>query len=83
MRHLWNEYRDGYFLIETEKITIRLMSRAYRNYRNTESIWTLIIFTKNPNHYSSYNRFLCSLEDAMAKAESIVAALYEATSEII
>lgn len=83
MQHLWNEYREGCFLIETEKITIRLMSKAYRNYRNVESMWTLIIATKYPNHYCYYDRFLCSLEDAMAKAEAIVTALYEATSEIV
>ena len=83
MRHLWNEYREGCFLIETDKITIRLMSKAYKNYRNAESMWSLIISTKYPRHYGYYDRFLSSFEEAQARAENIVTALYEATSEIV
>ena len=83
MRERWIDYGNGILYIETEKLYVQISSKAPKNYRITESNWTLSFYLKTNYAFRIYTDFRCTFEEAIAKAESMVYGLYEATKEII
>lgn len=85
MRDLWIDNGNGILTIETNTLRCQLASKARKNYRHTQSNWSLYFVVKGRYGYMAriFDTFGDTMEGAMTRAETMMLEMFEAIQEII
>lgn len=85
MNKRWVDNGDGSLIIKTETLRCYLFSKARKNYRHTQSNWSLNFYVKGKYGYMA--RIFCTfggtMEEAIDRAETMMLEMHQSIQEII